>query len=192
MAIELEDLQKDGCEENAAGIPLYVFYAYMDDIEAFPVSIPANFEGIGSYAGDFVFKSGKFFHRLYCTLETGDLTAELAGPRDGKSFANQLAITHPGNRAEAIGFAELVKNQDLLFVVPNMNGGYRVVGTPVFPARLDTSSITSGRVSGDSKNFSFVFEAKGRAAKHYAGAVKLTSEPYIEGDYIDDGYFEEQ
>lgn len=189
--IALEDLIKDGCSDNIAGIGRFVHYAYMDDIQTFPVCVQTSFETIGRYTGSFVFKPGKQFYRLYCTPELGDLSSEMTGARDGKSFGNKLEISHPGNLPQAIGFAEVVKNQDLVFVVPNIGGGLRVFGEPIFPARLDSASLNSGKTGSDTKNSLFVFDAKGRIPKHYDWPPP-PPEPggYVEDDYVDDDYVE--
>ena len=189
MAIELEDLTKEACGDNTPGIRGFVYYASAEDIAVFPASIPADFTGIGSYVGDFEMKSGKVFKKLYCTLEMGDLSADLVGARDGKSFGNKLEISHPGNAAQAIGFAEAVKNQNLVFIVPAMSGGYRVLGDQIFPASLDTANIVSGKTNGDTKASSFIFEAKGRAAKHYSGFIPIVPRYYIAPGYIAAGYY---
>src|SRR5690606_16742858 len=92
---------------------------------------------------------GKSVKKLYVTLETGEIRYSLIGPRDSKSFSNSIEISYPSNDGAILGFIASSANRRLVFIVVEQNGRAKVLGTPQFPAQLETAEGTSGKLIED-------------------------------------------
>ncbi len=143
---------------NPGGIEGRVYYAFDEDIAKWPDRL-INIDTLNAtefaelvtipLADKFVFKTGKCFHELYCTLETGELKYSLIGARDGKSFSNSMEVSYPSNDEEFLGFLASSANRRLVFLVVEQNGKVKVLGTPKFPAQLETVEGTTGKLVED-------------------------------------------
>lgn len=143
---------------NPGGIQGEVYYAFEEDIESWPAALQnIDTETAVEFADlttipttdPFVFKEGKSFKKLYVTLETGELKYSLIGPRDSKAFSNSMEISYPSNDAEVIGFIASSANRRMVFIVKEQNGRAKVLGTPQFPAQLETVEGTTGKLIED-------------------------------------------
>ena len=144
---------------NPGGIAGYIYYAFEEDIASYPEAILVDTETATTFdalvtiplADPFVMKAGKYFHKLYCTLETGEVKFSMVGVRDSKSFENSVEISFPGNEAEMLGFLAAGANRRLAVAVPEQNGKVRVIAHPNFPAQIDTAEGTSGKAVADGR-----------------------------------------
>lgn len=167
---------------NPGGIAGFIYFAFEEDIDKYPAALTpdtetaATFDALGSVpaADPFVMKAGKYFHKLYCTLETGEVKFSMVGVRDSKSFENTVEISFPGNEAEMLGFIAASANRRLAVVVPEQNGKMRVIGHPKFPAQLDTAEGTSGKAVADGRSTVLTIKASaGTPAPIYLAPVPL-------------------
>lgn len=158
LALNAKDILYPQGRFNPGGIQGHVYYAFDEDIQSWPAALQnidtetaVEFSELTTIpvADPFVFKAGKSFKKLYNTLETGELKFSLIGPRDSKSFTNSLEVSYPSNDAEAIGFIASTANRRLVFIVIEQNGRAKVLGTPQFPAQLETVEGTSGKLVED-------------------------------------------
>lgn len=149
---------------NPAGVKR-VFYAFVEDILSFPTladpETALTFESLAEYDGAIVMKPGKQFFPLYCTVETGEITSTLVGPRDGKGFENSVSISFPGSEAEFLGFKAASANRNIVFIVEEKNNKMRVLGSLDDPAFMDTDESTSGKAIADGRTSVLGFKASG-------------------------------
>jgi len=147
---------------NPAGV-VQVLYAFPEDVATFPtLADPATATTLSSlieYADPIIMKTGKQFFPLYSTLETAELTTALTGSRDGKGRENSLKISYPGNDSNFLGFEAYVTNRDVIFLVKEKNGKWRVLGSLEDPAYLDVDAGTSGAKISDSRKTELTFKA---------------------------------
>jgi len=145
-------------KSNPGGIQNIVYYAFEEDISKWPAAITnidtehaSTLEEIVTIPAvdAFEFYPGKSFKKLYCTLETGELKYSLIGARDSKSFSNSMEISYPSNDDKILGFIAASANRQLVFLVPEQNGRVKVLGTPAFPAQLETVEGTTGKLVED-------------------------------------------
>jgi len=158
LALNAKDILYPQGRFNPGGIQGEIYYAFEDDIESWPAALQiidtetaTDFEDLTTIpaADPFVFKSGKSFKKLYCTLETGEIKYSLIGPRDSKAFTNSIEVSYPSNDETIIGFLASSANRRLVFIVKEQNGRAKVLGTPQFPAQLETVEGTSGKLIED-------------------------------------------
>jgi hypothetical protein len=173
--LDLEDVIKEGCADNDAGLASKHYYARVEDILTFPVppANPTSFAQKVTVASDFVMKTGKSFKSFYCTLEKGELKGELQGPRDGKSWINMGDFFHPGNEPSVLGFMETIKNEDVVLLVKELNGQVRIMGAPNVPANLETATGTTGKATADERGFTFTIKSINGIAPVYTGVYPV-------------------
>lgn len=169
--------------ENPGGIGSMIYYAFEEDILSWPAAATPDTETATTFAmlgeipiGDpFVFKTGKCFFELYCTLEEGEVKHAMVGPRDSKGFENSVDISFPGSDAELIGFLAAAANRRIVCLVPEMNGKVRLIGHPRFPAQIDTNEGTSGKKVADGRANKITIKASaGTPPQVYLAPIPLT------------------
>ncbi len=172
-------LHLDG-SDNTSGIGQYIFVAKIEDIAVLPVPVLDDSTGTGTFADlvtitqNIVMLAGKSFHKIYVTLEAGELKSETQGELDGISFLNQLEFFHPGSQAEVLGFAQWAKNSSLVFLVPEVDGAIRLLGHRAYPAKMVSSPFTTGKASADRKGGTFTFKSSRKGpAPIFTGRVDL-------------------
>lgn len=147
---------------NPAGTTRF-WYAFQEDIESFPTladpETAVSLESLIEYDAPIVMKTGKQFHELYCTVEEGELKAEMVGPRDGKGWSNSVDISFPGSTPEFLGFLAASANRNLVIIVEEKNKQIRVLGDLSDPASLDAAPLTSGKKIEDGRIGALTFKA---------------------------------
>ena len=117
-------------------------YALHRDVAKWPIRPKAGaditIEQMGELSGNIEMKAGKAFHKLYITDDEGKLDFEGVGEKDGKSFIVKLRVYNPGLQSKLLGFINLVKNDNLVFIVPDCNSGLFLLGDELRPAILDS------------------------------------------------------
>lgn len=139
------DLDNDIDTDNWPGLPAEGQAATMEDLITIKQDIPMQ--------------QGGYWKQIYITLETGAVRDEQIGEYDGKSFENYLDIFHPGNRKDALAFARKINNGSFVFLAKDAEGYTRIIGSPQFPAKADSNSITTGQAVADRKGMTLTVKA---------------------------------
>jgi hypothetical protein len=162
-------------KDNIAGIPVVVYYAFAEDVAQFPtLPEPDNksnyeLEEYNELMGPFTLAQGKKLYKLYVTPETGEVKSKLVGAIDGKSYKYTLDISHPGTHKQIAGFTRLVKNANLIFLVPDENrpGQYQFMGSEYHPVKLAENEATTGKKIEDYRGRVISLESAGRGECPY-------------------------
>jgi len=164
--VDTQDLTHKSGSDNTPGIQQTVFYAPIEDIETLPkpdvddsASDTGTFADLVTITKDIVMKPGKKFKSIYVTLEDGELKHEGQGETDSMSYKNSLEFAHPGTKPEQLGFAQWCKNSNLVFLVPEVDGQVRVLGTRAYPAKLTSAPGSTGKKSTDGRKTTFNFHS---------------------------------
>lgn len=167
-----------GGGHNPGGTEEKVYYVEVSDIETMPsiAAAPTTPGEVVTIATDIVLKAGgKKFHELYITRDKGQLMSEGVGEIDGKSFVNKFSGFHPGSDPAMLGTAAMLNNGSFVFLVPEANGQYRIVGNLTKPAKCSASEVNTGAATADLAGWSFTVEAPALGpAPVYTGAIQLT------------------
>lgn len=186
--VDFEDIAKnlpDG--QNMGGIPQVVYYARYEDVSVWPKR-PVGGTGVtlakmGELTGNLEMKAEKFFHRLYVTDDEGKLDIEGVGEKDGKSFVMKLRVYHPGLNSRLLGFMNLAKNSNLVFVVPDSNGGLFLLGDEMRAAAMDSiDGMTTGQKTEERPGAGIVFAYKTANVYRYKGVIPLNGSPAPDPD----------
>lgn len=179
--MDTQDLIHKPGSDNTPGIQQQVFYAPIEDILTLPApdiddsaSDTGTFEDLVTITKNIVLKPGKQFRSIYVTLEDGELKHEGQGETDSMSFKNTLEFAHPGTKPQQLGFAQWCKNNNLVFLVPEVDGQVRVLGTRAYPAKLTSAPGSTGKKSTDGRKTTFTFHSSRKGpAPIFVGKVML-------------------
>lgn len=164
---------------NMGGTLQKFYFALADDVETWP-SLPASPLTIATamvLTGNFNMKHGKKFFEGYMTAETGEVRDEQIGDKDGVSHKHIFELFHPGMKDALLGFMRLSNNSDMVFLIPDTDGDYRVVGNENFPARKESSTGTTGKARSDRRGATLTFSSFGSGpAPLYRGTIPLTED----------------
>jgi len=124
--MDFSDITKDLFQgENMGGIGMKIYFGLYSDVAAWPTKptgTAATLEALGKLTGDIVMKPGKRMFEMYVTDDTGEFKIETVGELDGKSFVMHLSVFNPGLKPKLLGLLNSVKNDNLVFIVPDNNG----------------------------------------------------------------------
>ena len=125
------------------GIKRRIYYISKSLIAAWP-AIVKNASGRVTSAvlsGSFTLVADATWKFIDILADKSQLTSESQGEVPSQTQLNKLTAVHPGVGAEASAAAAYLNNGDNVFVVQDMNGKYRVVGSEKW--------ITTCKVSQD-------------------------------------------
>jgi hypothetical protein len=162
---------------NDAGLKRTVYFALASDVLTWPTkeAAPTTYEDLVLATGAFAMKSTKRFWEFEADVRKNKITSESAGERGSKSAINKLEVVRSRISASVLGFLEQHKNDELVFIVEELNGELRVLGAEDLPATIESFTINGGADVSDDRNVSFTAEAVGRLPMVYTGqTIPLT------------------
>ncbi len=174
---DFNDLLWPDGSDNIGGTEVNHYYVPLSDIETFPTiaASPATLAEEVTISDSFVMKTGKFFHKVYSTLDTGKIDDKSVGEFDGKSFEHSFEFLFPGTRAEALALIRKMNNTNMVFIASEADGQKRLIGSPAFPAKMSMSDVTTGQKTADRKGTTIKVESRGvTPAPIYTGAIPLS------------------
>jgi len=88
-----------------------------------------------SYVGDFVLRADVKWKYIDIISDKSQLTSEAQGEYPSQTQLNKLVAVHPGVEEEASAAAAYLNNNDNVFLVEDMRGAVRVVGSDKWPTK---------------------------------------------------------
>lgn len=82
--------------------------------------------------GDFTLAEGKTWHRLDILVAKSDVTSETQGEYPNFSSLNKATLFYGDTNEEATGFCRLAMQDDLIYLVQQQNGKFRLLGSENF------------------------------------------------------------
>lgn len=174
--MDLQDLEHG--EDNMGGLTEKFFYGYSDDVSSWP-ALPESptIDTALVLTGDIAMKAGKKLYTGYMTQKTGKLSNPDVGEIDGICQKHLFNLFHPGMAARLKGFIKASNNKGMIFLVPDAEGLYHMVGSEKFPARkVPEGGLTTGDGGAEGRRgASISFESYGNGpAPTYPGTIPLT------------------
>lgn len=162
--MDTQDLTHLSGSDNTPGIQQNIFYTTLENILTLPLpdvddsaSATGTFEDLVTITKDIVVK--KPLSSIYVTLEEGELKHESQGEMDSMSFKNVLEFAHPGSKGTQLGFAQWVKNNNIVFLVPEVDGQVRLLGHRAYPAKMTGAPGTTDKKAAGAKKTTFTFQS---------------------------------
>lgn len=133
------------------GLRPHVYYIPKSDIVTWPTRTNVSDTGatmrkLGQLTGDFVLAADKKWHRIDLVTPQSNVSSESQGEKPSKTFNNQASFRYPGLNADAVGFCRQANADDLVFLWPQRDGQYRVLGNEAFE-----TNVTPAQESGSSE-----------------------------------------
>ena len=135
------------------GLRPHIFYIPKRDIVKFPTppnTVPSGgtMGDLATISEDFVLAADAKFKRIDIVSNASNVNAESQGEAPSKTFNNTGVFKYPGNNAEAAAFCRQANADDLVYLWPQRDGQYRVLGNPMFETNT-TPAQESGSAETD-------------------------------------------
>lgn len=119
------------------GIRPRVFFTKKSNIVKWPllpeeVATGKTMGVLATYVGNFELAADKKWLALDILTAESPVTSESQGDMPARSFLNKVTLKHAGVEEEATGFARQANADDLVYLVQQRNGKFRVVGNEMF------------------------------------------------------------
>lgn len=135
MATKCTSIQKSlgWCQgtPELPGVKRRIYYLNKSDIVVFP-QLPRDELGRPTSAildGSFTLSADAKWHYIDILPDKSQITSEAQGELPSQTQLNKLTAVHPGVGAEASAAAAYINNTDNVFVVEDMKGNFRVLGS---------------------------------------------------------------
>ena len=113
------------------GIKRRIYYIAKSEIVSFP-TLPTSDNGrptSASYTGNFTLKADATWKYIDVLPDKCQVTSEAQGEVPSQTQLNKLTAVHPSVGADASAAAAYINNTDSVFLVEDMLGRYRVIGS---------------------------------------------------------------
>lgn len=122
--------------------------------------------------GPHLFEAGKGFFKINVLPDTGMVDFANEGEKGNKSNSNSFGGTLPGNSPRNLGFIRKYQNVGMIFIVTELTGQMRQIGSEISPAYLTEAPGTTGQKSGDVNGIPVKFtDTQSSPAPVYTGIV---------------------
>ena len=119
------------------GVKRRIYYISKYDVLQWPV-LKHDANGrltSASYVGDFVLRADATWKFIDIISDKSQLTSEAQGEYPSQTQLNKLVAVHPGVDEDASAAAAYLNNNDNVFLVEDMRGAVRVVGSDKWPTK---------------------------------------------------------
>lgn len=166
----LGDTVLPGLRQRAWGIPKSQILGWPTLPD--PSSTDATMADIATYDGDFTLVADAKFFAIDILDSASNIKSESQGTIPSKTFLNTLTLKYAGNNAAAAGFCRLANSDDLVYIIQQRDGSFRILGNEKF--RTDTKpSQDSGMEVTDASGTQFEITVTDVApAPFYSGKFK--------------------
>lgn len=175
------------------GIRQKLYMVSKSDIVKWPVlpkTATTDMKELATYSGNFELAADKKWKFIGLAPNKGKISAEPQGDYPARTFLNKIeGAVHPETDEMAAAFSRQAITDDMVFLVQQRNGKFRVVGCEAFPTTVSPSMDTGEGVDGD---FGTTFEVESTdvcPAPFYPGVIE-TEDGDISGEtgeLIDNG-----
>ena len=144
----------DFCEGQTVlpGIRKKVYFQKKSNIVKWP-ELPELEDGktmaeLATYSGDFTLVADKKWLVVKNMDSKSDVNCETQGEKPSVTHLNKASIVHPGTEEEAAGFCRMAAADDLVFLVQQRNGKFRVLGSQEFETVVKPTTALGQGVTG--------------------------------------------
>ena len=119
------------------GVKRRIYYISKSDILEWPV-LQHDANGrlkSAAYSGEFELRADVKWKFIDIIPDKSQLTSEAQGEYPSQTQLNKLVAVHPGVELEASAAAAYLNNNDNVFLVEDMRGAFRVVGSEKWPTK---------------------------------------------------------
>ena len=168
------------------GIRTAIYYTAKENITAWP-TLPSpsdkdvTLAKLATYDGNFTLKADKKWQRIDLVTNKGNVEWETQGERPSCTFLNKLTASHPGTAEEAAGFCSVAQNADLVFLVQQRDGKFRVLGNEMFETVVKPKGSLGEGTSTNASTDIEIEAADVVPAPFYPGEIDTADDGKISG-----------
>lgn len=170
------DLEKCPGQKKLPGIRDYCFATSKRDIISYPEvsEEPKTLAEAVQTKGDYVLAADKYFYKIGIVKDNGKIEVENQGTDGAKTFSNKATFAIPGTEEDASGFIDQANNDELVILVPQRNGKFRIIGSEDFSPELSLKQDT-GATATDANTTTIEATATDlHPAPFYTGKIHTT------------------
>lgn len=171
-----DDLPKCPGQKKLPGIRDFVYATSKRDILTYPTvpDTPKTLKEAVQATGDFVLAADKYFYKIGIVKDDGQIQVENQGTDGAKTFKNVGSFSIPGTEEEAAGFIDQANNDEMIFLFPQRNGKFRIIGSEEFTPELSLKQDT-GKAPTDANTTTVEATATDlHPAPFYTGKIHTT------------------
>lgn len=169
------------------GVKRRIYYISKYDIVGWP-SLSHDTKGrlnSAKYSGGFTLRADAKWHYIDIIPDKSQLTSEAQGEYPSQTQLNKLVAVHPGVDAEASAAAAYLNNNDNVFIVEDMRGLRRVVGSEKWLTKTTVAQDLGQGATGTASTTINVEATDECPAPFYPGTI-VTEEGTLQGVAIPD------
>ncbi len=155
------------------GVKRRIYYISKYDILKWPLlQHDANGRLISAlYAGCFVLRADAKWKFIDILSDKSQLTSDAQGEYPSQTQLNKLVAVHPGVDQEASAAAAYLNNNDNVFLVEDMRGAVRVVGSDKWPTKTTVTQDLGQGATGTTSTTINVEATDECPAPFYSGSI---------------------
>ena len=164
-------------ETSLPGLRNEAYFVSRHQITTYP-KLPAvtddgvSMSSLATYKGDFSLAADAVFHKMDILDSKSNNISSSQGEKPSKSFINTITLKYAGNNEAAAGFCRLANVDDLLFIVRQRDGAYRVIGNEMFATDVKPSQDSGMQVTDESGTTIEASVTDVAPAPYYKGHIK--------------------
>lgn len=174
MAIEIniEDLLHCPDEISLGGLRARIWYAPLSFFSKINLPTQGNFvEKKKISKEDIALKQGKSLGFIDAFLEQNALTEKVKGTQRKWKTVSELSFSLLGMKLENLGFIQTIKNEPLIFFIPDNNENIWLFGSLKNPAYLNTYEANTNKKTEEDPLLNISFIAQTELLK-YEGKIE--------------------
>ena len=174
-------------ERVLPGIRQKVYCIPKRDVVAWPklpdaTAADADFTKLATYTGNFTLAADKKWLLLDLAQNKGQIEWETQGDRPARTFLNKFTLYSPLIDGSAAAFQMLAISDDLLFLVQQRDGKFRLLGNEMFETDVKPKGATGEGLTGEAGS-QFEIEVTDIApAPFYPGTISTKDDGEISGE----------
>ena len=134
------------------GIRQVVYFVPYDQIVSFPTlpdtaAADADMGKIATYEGNFVLVADAKWRTLDVLTTASNITSASQGEKPSKTFVNSSTLKHAGTSAKVTGFCRMANSDNLIYIVQQRDGQFRVLGNDKFESNTNPSQDSGMNVT---------------------------------------------
>lgn len=164
-------------QENAAGVSSVSIWAarvsdFLAIIKPPALGVATSLSEAATIVGPHTFTSPAGFFKLNILPNTGLVESTNEGEPGAKTNTNSFGGTLPGITARNLGFIRKYQNVGMIFLVTQIDGKIRQIGSEDSPAYLTEASGSTGQKAGDINGIPVKFtDTQAYQAPIYTGVI---------------------
>jgi len=136
------------------GVRRRVYFIPKGDIVTWPklpvIAGAKTMEEIASYVGNFVLAADKKWLHIDVLDTKSNIESDSQGDKPSRTFLNKLTLKHAGKDEAATGFCRQANSDELIYLVQQRNGKFRVVGSDAFDTDTKPTQKSGEGTTGES------------------------------------------